>query len=76
MVIAHCPNPTSAQVIYLTHVITTGGLSFVRSAKEPASIVGWSMGHGPLINQTYEVIRGPTEAKTSVSEARRDDAES
>ena len=26
------------------------------------------MGHGPLINQTYEVIRGPTEAKASVSE--------
>ena len=34
------------------------------------------MGHGPLINQTYEVIRGPTEDSSSASEARRDDAES
>ena len=25
------------------------------------------MGHGPLINQTYEVIRGPTEATLRVS---------
>ena len=34
------------------------------------------MGHGPLINQTYEVIRGPTEAKTRAIEGNSGAAQS
>ena len=34
------------------------------------------MGHGPLINQTYEVIRGPAEAKATAREGRATGGES